>query len=270
LYWYRKSFEEGANHGVYWDNWFIRPSFNTHMTDAFTHPDGSVSPAAGILGLRELCQRTFQLINEQKMRPITMAHMTSTSILPMLGFATVQYDWEWKYSTGDYQDRFSREWILLTSTGELAGTAPVPLGDHGPQARDPWIRRTQVGVSLVHELNPTVPWKANEKLLGPVLQMIEQGGCEVYRYWDERSQPAVADNEDLPTIVYVQPGRKALIGITSYAGRDMDTRLEIDFKAMGFDSMPDMKNVETGQVQSMPIHIKKHDVHVYELIQEKH
>ena len=35
LYWYVKSFEIGNNQGVYWDNFFVVPSFNTEMTDAY-------------------------------------------------------------------------------------------------------------------------------------------------------------------------------------------------------------------------------------------
>ena len=50
LYWYAKSFEIGNNQGVYWDNFFICPSFNTEMTDAYRRPDGSSVPAAGSLG----------------------------------------------------------------------------------------------------------------------------------------------------------------------------------------------------------------------------
>ena len=124
------------------------------MTPAYAQPDGTIMPAAGMMGLRELCRRTFQFMNERNMTPIVMPHMTSTNILPLHGFATVQYDWEWKYSEGDVQDRFSREYLLLVSNGELAGTWPVLLGEHGKQGSDPWIQRTYAAVSIVHELDP--------------------------------------------------------------------------------------------------------------------
>ena len=54
------------------------------MTDAYHKPDGTIVPSTGIWGLRELAKRTFQYENERGMLPVTMAHMTSTSILPML------------------------------------------------------------------------------------------------------------------------------------------------------------------------------------------
>ena len=88
------------------------------------------------------------------MPPITMAHMTSISILPMLSFATVQYDWEWKYSEGDVQGRFPRKTIQLVSDGELAGTWLALLGDQGALANDPWTLRTFTVVCLVHEMEP--------------------------------------------------------------------------------------------------------------------
>ncbi|MBV9471070.1 MAG: hypothetical protein JOZ57_17675, partial [Abitibacteriaceae bacterium] len=113
LYWYGKSFDIGGNQGVYWDNWFFAGSYNTMMTGAYQKSDGTVVPSTGIWGLRELSKRTFQYLNERGMFPFTMPHMTSTSILPMLSFATVQYDWEWKYSEGDVQDRFTRDYIQL-------------------------------------------------------------------------------------------------------------------------------------------------------------
>src|SRR5262249_52384813 len=146
LYWYAKSFETGRNVGVYWDNWFIAPSFNTQMTDAYVRDDGSVAPAAGIWGLRELAKRTFTMMNERKMLPITFPHIPSFSCLPMLSFATMQYDWEWKFGLGDFQDRYSREYILLVTNGELAGTWPVPLHEISSQDEDAWVMRTFVAV----------------------------------------------------------------------------------------------------------------------------
>ena len=153
LYWYAKSFELAGNGGVYWDNWFVAPSFNTGGTDAYRRADGNVVPTAGIWGLRELSKRTFVMMNELGMRPITFPHMTSFSPLPLLSFATVQYDWEWKYSEGDVQDRYRREYLQLASTGELAGAWPVLLGDQGPLGDDPWTQRTFTAVRIVHELD---------------------------------------------------------------------------------------------------------------------
>ncbi|MBN1420042.1 MAG: hypothetical protein JXP34_14780 [Planctomycetes bacterium] len=252
LHWYGKSFDIAGNRGVYWDNWFFAATLNTPMTPAYARPDGSIVPATGMSGLRELCRRTFQYMNERRMTPITMVHMTSTNILPLHGFATVQYDWEWKYSEGDVQDRFSREYILLVTTGDLAGTWPVLLGDHGPQGRDPWTQRTFAAVSIVHELDPApVDAKAWKPLIDPIIALLDEEGLEVYRYWDERPQPIRSDHPDVPVIVYCVPGREAIVAAVSYAQEDLEVALAIDPAALGFSGAVAASDVESGA--SVPI-----------------
>lgn len=269
LYWYAKSFEIGANKGVYWDNFFICPTFNTRMTDAYRREDGSIVPAAGIWALRELCKRTFVMMNEKGMLPVTFPHMTSFAPLPMLAFATVQYDWEWQYSMGDVQDRFTRELILLTTTGEQAGVWPVPLHDHGPLAEHPWTQRTFVAVRLVHELDGYggLSVGENKKLLEPILKLLDEPGLEVYRYWDDRPQPVSSGNPDLPAIVYSLKGREAVAAVTSYSQRDEDVELSVDLPALGFAGGCKVVDVET--LAELPIRdgklhfrLKRHDVKV--------
>jgi len=275
LYWYARSFDIGANQGVYWDNFFIEPSFNTEMTAAYRDPGGRVIPAAGIWALRDLARRTFVMMHERGMRPITFPHMTSLAPLPMLAFSTVQYDWEWKYSEGDVQDRFARPLLLLTSTGDLAGVWPVPLADHGRLAGDPWTQRTFTAVRLVHELDGHGGFgghgkaaEANARLARPVLDLLDEPGLQVYRYWDERPQPVAADRPDVPTIVYVAPGRQAVAVATSYADTDADVALRVDAKAMGFDAGNLVaENAETGEAMLLDagrlrFPLKKHGVRV--------
>ena len=231
----------GRNQGVYWDNWFFVGDYNTMMTGAYRRPDGTVVPSTGIWGMRELCKRTFQMMNERGMRPITMPHMTSTQILPMHSFATVQYDWEWKYSEGDVQYRFPREYLLMVSNGDLAGVWPVLLGDHGPQAEDPWTCRTFAAVAMLHELDcPYAGWSESGQkqlaLFRPVDDILAQPGCEAFRYWDERPQPVVTGNPDLPTIVYSVKGKEAVFAVVSYAEQDEEAQVSID-AAAGFVNM---------------------------------
>jgi len=275
LWWYGKSFDIAGNQGVYWDNYFFVASYNTAMTGAYRRPDGSTMPSTGIWGLRELVKRTFVLMNERGMRPITMVHMTSTNILPLYSFATVQYDWEWKYSQGDVQYRFPREYILLVSTGELAGTWPVLLGDHGKLARDQWTQRTFAGVCLVHELDGWGAGKAWKSLFAHVHRLVETPGVEVYRYWDDRPQPVVADDPDLPTIVYVVKGHEALFAITSYAEEDRATTISIDPKPLGLEGGYVVVDAESGQRvpvrnDRLALKIRKHDVREFRLLPAPH
>ena len=279
LYWYARSFEVGANRGVYWDNWFIAPSFNTGMTAAYRQADGAVVPAAGIWALRDLAKRTFVMLNERGMRPITFPHMTSFNPLPMMSFATVQYDWEWKYSLGDVQDRHSRELILLMTTGELAGVWPVPLGDHGKLASDPWTQKTYTAVRLVHELDGyggfghgwVKAHQANRKLAEPILTLLDEPDLQVYRYWDERPQPVVADHPDLPTIAYCVPGKQAVVAVTSYANETLKAELRVDWAALGLAPRDcTITDVEGGEPLAatgdrLTFELKKHDVKVLKL-----
>jgi len=292
LWWYGKSFDIGGNQGVYWDNYFFVGSYNTTMTDAYKRDDGSTMPSNGLWGLRELVKRTFVYMNERGMRPITMPHMTSTNILPLYSFATVQYDWEWKYSEGDVQYRFPREYILLVSTGELAGTWPVLLGDHGKLANDPWTQRTFAAVCLVHELDG---WGRNdvwEPLFKHVHRLVETPGVEVYRYWDDRPQPIVAESEKVPgtfsrngpegasqkrylepfpTIVYSLKGKETVFAVVSYAEKDLDAAITIDAKALGFEGGYKLFDAETDKQvpvegNKLKLTIKKHDVREFRIV----
>jgi hypothetical protein len=274
LYWYARSFETGGNQGVYWDNFFIAPSFNTAMTDAYRRADGSIAPAAGIWGLRELCRRTFVMMNERGMLPITFPHMTSFSPLPMLSFATVQYDWEWKYSEGDVQDRFSREYLLLASTGELAGVWPVPLSDQGKLADDPWTQRTFSAVRLVHELDGGGGWGAGwvkaqaelaTALAAPVLALLDQPGLVVYKYWEDRPVPVLSGHADVPSIVYSIPGKQALAALVSYARQEVPITVTADLKTLGLADGCTVTDAETGERLAradgkVAFTLKKHDI----------
>ena len=274
LYWYARSFDVGANRGVYWDNFFIAPSFNTEMTDAYRRAgSGGIVPAAGIWALRELAKRTFILMNERGMPPITFPHMTSFNPLPMMAFCTVQYDWEWKYSLGDVQDRHTREMILLMSTGDLAGVWPVPLGDHGKLSNDPWTQRTFTAVRLVHELDGyggfglsyVKSHQKNFRLFQPVADLLDEPTLDVYRYWDERPQPVAATHADLLTIVYSVPGKRALAIVTSYSTQDEDVTLKVDLKALGLPPTCRVLDAETNEplplkAGRLRFPLKKHDV----------
>jgi hypothetical protein len=274
LYWYSRSFEIGRNRGVYWDNFFIAPSFNTGMSAAYRLPDGTIRPSAGIWALRRLAKRTFVMMNEKRMFPITMAHMTSFNPLPMLSFCTVQYDWEWKYGQGHTQDRFSRELIRLMTTGELAGAWPVLLGGRG---KNLWQKRTYAAVRLLHELDGGGGWQPlwNDEsrslypLARPFLRLLEDESEDlvVYRYWDERPQPATTSDPDVPTIVYSVPGEEAVVGVVSYRQDAADVQLDFSPDTLGFDEGCTVLNVETEETLpvrdgAVSFRLKSHDVRV--------
>ncbi len=266
LYWFARSFEIGNNKGVYVDEWFIAPNTNTEMTDAYRRADGSIVPAAGIWALREWQKRTFVMMNERGMLPFAFPHMTSFSPLPMLAFATAQYDWEWKYSAGDVQTRYTRDMLQLLSTGEQAGVWPVPLHDHGRLARDPWTQRTFAAVRILHELDGTQANSGTRELLHLVWEMLDKPGLEVYRYWDERPQPVTTADPDIPTIVYAVPGKDALAGVVSYARQDEAVTVRVDLEALGLDGGCTVTDAESGERfvlgddGAFTLPLKRHDI----------
>ncbi len=258
MYWYTKSFEVGNNKGVYWDNMFIVPTRNTEMTDAYESTDGSVIPASGFWELRDLVKRTFVMMNERGMLPITFPHMTSFNPLPIMSFSTVQYDWEWQYSRGEVQDRFTREYIKLATTGELSGVWPVLLGDHGPQENDQWIQRTFRAVRLVHELDGDVPQ--------PILNILDDPTLQVYRYWDDRTLPVTTGNRDIPTVVYSVPGKEAIAVVVSYSEKDEEIKLKIHPTTLGLGTYT-VTDTEKENSEPLPVKgnavkfsLKKHDM----------
>jgi hypothetical protein len=261
--------------GVYWDNFFIAPTFNTEMTDAYKRADGTVVPAAGIWGLRDLARRTFIMMNERNMLPIVFPHMTSFSPLPMMSFCTVQYEWEWKYSEGDVHDRFTRDYIQLVTTGEQAGVWPVPLGDAGKLSEDPWTQRTFMAVRLIHELDGYGGWgspwtkahKDNAAVAQNVLDMLDKEGLQIFKYWDERPQPVKAADADIVSIVYSVPGKDAVAALTNYSAKDEDASVTVDAKVLGFAGGCTVTNAEGGaelplQDGKVVLPLKKHELKV--------
>ncbi len=237
-------------------------------------------PATGIWQLRELAKRTFIMMNERGMAPITFPHMTSFSPLPVLSFATMQYDWEWKYSEGDVQDRFTPEYLQLVSNGDLAGVWPVMLHDQGKLADDPWTQRTFTAVRLVHELDGIggfgCLWMASHKanyeaLAKPVLAMLDKPGLQVYKYWEDRPLPISTLQPELPAIVYSVPGKEALVVITGYAQQEETATLHIDTAALGlgehYHVIDVEKNTPLPMTDGMPaVTIKKHDVRILRVL----
>ncbi|MGC8977566.1 MAG: hypothetical protein ACP5OB_08130, partial [Candidatus Ratteibacteria bacterium] len=272
LWWYKKSFEIAGNTGVYWDNYFFIPTYNTMMTSAYKKEDGSIMPSTGLWGLRELVKRTFIMMNELGMEPRTMVHMTSTQILPLYSFATIQYDLEWKYGEGDMQTRFSREYLRLVSSGDLAGTWPILIGDMGqvkPEDRYR-IQKSYIGVSLVHDLMDRPMTELFYKYRGPFIDMAKNNkDLVVYRYWDERKQPVYTNNPDLPGIVYSVAGKEALYGVVSYLKEDAQETVYIIPEILGFDKYK-VIDIETNQQipvenNSFKLNIKKHDLRVFKI-----
>ena len=107
--------------------------------------------------------------------------------------------------------------------------------------------------------------------MNPIFNLLDDKNLEVYRYWDERTQPVVADNPDLPTIIYSLPGKEAVFAITSYAEQDAQANVKIDPKMLGFANTYKVTDVESGEEISVKENIlsfilKKHDVREFRIV----
>lgn len=215
--------------------------------------------------MREQAKRTFVMMNERKMTPIVFPHITSFACLPMLSFATAHYEWEWKYSEGDVQDRFSREYLQLVTIGQQAGTWPVPLSDQLQLANDPWTQRTFTAVRMLHELDGYGGFDTAKALLKPAVAMLERPTTIAYHYWEDRPMPARCVNADIPLLVYSDPGKEALLVACSYATADASADFAVDWAALGLEASSTVTDAETGrpialQNGHLVVPIKKHDL----------
>ncbi len=284
LYWYGKSFDVAGNTGVYVDNNYFCATNNTEMTAAYKTEDGSVMPSTGIWGLRELAKRTFIYMNERGMLPINMNHMSTTQVLPINAFYTVQYDWEWKFSEGDVHDRFSREYLLGVSNGEHAGVWPIMLHDNGKRKFEDWCVRTQHAVCTVNELiidryfwhmeplpeGDTYENMLHYKLRMPICDIVQEPDCVAYRYWDDRPQPIRASDPAVQTVQYVRAGKEAILAATNYAEGDTEVTFEVDNSVAGFTGGFKVVDMETGEQiavdgNKFSFPIKKHDLRQFRL-----
>ena len=285
LYWYGRSFDIAGNTGVYVDNNYFCACRNTEMTAAYTKDDGTIMPSSGIWGLRELAKRTFTYLNERGMFPFNMNHMTTTQILPINAFYTVQYDWELHLGEGDCHDRYSAEYLQLVSNGDHAGTWPIVLHDQGKLEYDEWTLRTFEGVCTTHELiidryvwhhepvradSPELP--LHRKLRMPICDIVQQPGCDVFRYWDKRPQPVTATNNPLlRTIIYSVKGKEAIVAVSNFDTKNDTAVLKIDAAALGFDDGYKAVEMESGEEvdvskDEITVPLRKHDYRQFRLV----
>ena len=116
-------------------------------------------------------------------------HKTNVNIIPVLSWATISYDWEWRDSppgSGGLceQDVQTRNqigcddhgmcndtgFILAQTSGEQTGTVPIAIGSglRGPNCTQrpdlasgdsclQWLYRTHYATTIVHEVRPQCP-----------------------------------------------------------------------------------------------------------------
>ncbi|MCD6361369.1 MAG: hypothetical protein J7M38_10985, partial [Armatimonadetes bacterium] len=254
--------------GIYWDNVYMAANRDTIAGNAWVDEKGVVHPGMGLWDMRELMRRTAIMLNEQgrSVYP-NVPHMTNTNIVPLLSFATVNLDWEWRYGKSDFQDRFTWDLTVAQTIGRQCGNIPMILGG-GHTPRDdpayPWMTRTRLGVCLVHEIRvwdhgPPEHYEMYGKLFEFGYGLPE---CRVYNYWDEGFPLAVSGVEGKGIVIV--NGNRAVAVVTDY-GDGGECTLELDLKAVGLPATVRPTNFETGDAMTaaapgvVTFPLKKHD-----------
>ena len=249
---------------VYWDDIFPQSNFDLVGTDAYLLPAGTVQPSVGIWNMRELVRRGAVLAHELGKPNRNMVHITNTAVAPILSFAGTSLTWEDRVGDADFQDRFSRDYVLAESIGRQHGTVPfvLPLAHGNDPAKVAWARRTGTGAALVHELGAH-GWpeyaEARQRLLD-----FGYGGPDVRvsNYW-QPDHPVKVEGSDCATLVAGKPGRVVVV-VCDY-GDGGNLKLRLDAGALGLTgrlTATDMEagtplEVGAGGVVLLPI--KRHD-----------
>ena len=238
LWYYKRMMDMGFAGGIYWDLSFAQANHNPMSSSAcYRAEDGTIHPGMGISSVRELMKRAYVMYSLAGRLPYHVDHMSNNAIIPKQAFSTIQLDWELKYGTEDFQDRFPEDYILATSTGEQAGTVPTVLtgikGTQSPEERT-WLTRTLLGTTLVYELKGFYSFEIDRRLIGKAHDIVYgfgygQTDCLVYRYWED--PPFEANRADLRCILYSR-GDKLMLVATDF-GDGGPCRVRLDLAKLG-------------------------------------
>ena len=182
-----------AADGVFFDNTFLRASFDDLIGTAYRDESGRLHPGVEIYALRELLRRSQALVWKHRGGWWNVAHLTTTPISAIHGFVGISLDGEWNYGENDYPERFSRELLRAAGLGSQLGTVPVwlPGLPSAPGPRRDELVRQLFGLTALHEIRVMEPLGS---ALGDGWRMLRAQGygeasCEIGHYWD--AQPLV-------------------------------------------------------------------------------
>ena len=155
LFYLRRLVREGMD-GIYYDNVRDWTNPNPVTGPAYRLKDNTIQPYFDIFEQRELLKRTATMLYKEGKtlpdgRPILIAHMTNTNILPYTSFATITLDMEAEYGSRDFQDRFTEGYIQTCTLGLQSGAIPEILVQISGNNTD-FVTRTFLAVTLAYDL----------------------------------------------------------------------------------------------------------------------
>lgn len=179
--------------GLYFDNTFPKPTYDTFTTSAYVLPNGRVQPSANMWRQREYLQRIWvlhQQLAPRETKPLMMLHMTNSHIPPYMVYGMANLDLEWRYGGGPYQKKFPPDLLRAESLGLKSGNIPTSLASHGSS---PW--KTVFGAMMVHEIRTRLKGEGAELMK----HLVEFGyglpDCRVVNYWDANPPLKISDQK---------------------------------------------------------------------------
>jgi hypothetical protein len=228
LYYHQKMFETFAD-GIYWDNMFLRASSVPAEAGgpAYVDDDGKLQPGVNLMDFRSLVRRTAVMMHVMGKRPLAYIHMTNVNMVPMLSFATLNLDWEWRdqgaMAKKDLQDRLGVDGdpalILTQSLGLKSGNITVAIDRFHPPKNSgttrEWLFRTAMAVCFPHEIKVY----QGTKDVSFIQDRLDEFGyglpdCKVFRYW-EPDFPLETEGANMHALVLTSGG-KAMIALGNY------------------------------------------------------
>jgi hypothetical protein len=179
--------------GPYYDDVFFHASYATVPGPGYVDDDGSLRAGVNLWAWRDFMRRSAVMQHTQradggdggesnKRWTAIYAHMTNVNVVPVLSWATVGLDWEWRdqgiQAGQDVQTRNNigcddrgqqcndTSFILAQSTGLQAGLISVAIasGLRGPQCVSrpelnasmckEWLLKTHYATTIPHEMRP--------------------------------------------------------------------------------------------------------------------
>lgn len=267
LFYFNKMVESGMADGIYFDDIFLQANSDVVSGGAYCDDNGHLRPSADLFAMREYLKRVQILCCQKGIPWVNIAHMTNTQILPITTWVGINMDWEWKYGSNDFQERFSRDLIRTETLGLQSGCRPTQLGGiHGVPWNSPqhkWVERTQFATNIVHEIQ-TISATSVANTAMAVLYDFGYGepDCQVYQYW-RKEFPAKIEGLDAEALVLRRNGQ-ALIVVSSF-GEGGKGVLKLDRKHLGLADNGRFSDVEKNAVLNAAgengchFEIKKHD-----------
>jgi hypothetical protein len=186
----------GAADGVYFDNTFLRATFDDYLGPAYRDERGDLHPGVDIYALRQLLRRAQTLVWQRRRGWWTVAHLSTTPISAIHGFAGIALDGEWKYGDAPFPTRFPRDLMRASALGAQTGTVPTWLPGilNVPEPRRSLLRRQLLGFATLHELRVMDTMTDASKDWWEILRAAGYGraDCAVRHYWETPAKVEVA------------------------------------------------------------------------------